>query len=139
MSEPYNRPLKKDTPYYISGDRMLELVHFCRQYYEWKEEISKLNLLQSACPNSNNEIHGSDYSDATSKYALRILYYQERIQLVEQTAKDTSQDLWQHLLIGVTGKNGSYNYLKTKMDIPCCADVYYNLRRKFFWILSQRR
>lgn len=33
----------------------------------------------------------------------------------------------------------SYTYLRTMLDIPCGKGRYYNLRRKFFWILDKVR
>ena len=33
----------------------------------------------------------------------------------------------------------SYDHLKARTGIPCCKDVYYDLYRRFFWLLSKER
>lgn len=33
----------------------------------------------------------------------------------------------------------SYDCLKARLDIPCCKDVYYDLYRRFFWLLNKER
>ena len=50
------------------------------------------------------------------------------------------------LPIGNATRNGklvtngySYEYIKLRLEIPCCRDNYYELYRKFFWILSNTR
>ena len=58
--------------------------------------------------------------------------------MIEQTAKDTDLGLWDYILKAVT-EGVSYDYLKARLDIPCCKDVYYELYRKFFWLLNKAR
>lgn len=43
-----------------------------------------------------------------------------------------------YILRGVT-EGLSYNALKMQYAIPCCREVYYNLYRRFFWLLSKER
>ena len=40
---------------------------------------------------------------------------------------------------GAVTEGISYDHLKARLNIPCCKDVYYELYRRFFWILSQVR
>ena len=72
----------------------------------------------------------------TETYAESLLYYSERISMVERAAKMADGTLSSYILEAVT-KELSYDYLKAKLDIPCCRDVYYELYHKFFHILSQ--
>jgi len=46
--------------------------------------------------------------------------------------------LHRYILKAVT-EGLSYTYLRTRMDIPCGKDMYYDRYRKFFWLLSQER
>ena len=52
--------------------------------------------------------------------------------------KLTDSDLADYIIIGVT-EGCSYDILKARLDIPCCKDVYYELYRKFFWLLDKER
>ena len=46
--------------------------------------------------------------------------------------------LYKYIIKAVT-EGHSYVYLKTKLDIPCSRDTYYDRYRKFFWLLSSMR
>jgi hypothetical protein len=124
--------------YWIDKHRHYELKHFCLQYPAWKRayEISNIPSMSKSVldkvPASN--LHG----DPTAKHVLKRAYYRERIDLVEKVAKETDRYLHEYILKAVT-ENRSYVYLKTKYDIPCGKDLYYDRYRKFFWLLSEAR
>ncbi len=61
-----------------------------------------------------------------------------RTKLIEYAAKNTDEELMNYILIGVT-VGCSYNILRVRYNIPCCQDTYYNLYRRFFWLLDQAR
>ena len=65
-------------------------------------------------------------------------YYADRINLVEQTAKQADDELYMYLLKGVT-EELSYTYLKSQLNIPCGKDMYYDRYRRFFWLLDNSR
>ena len=52
---------------------------------------------------------------------------------------DADQDLYQYLLKAVTSEDVTYRYLKMIMRIPCGKKMYYDRRRKFYWLLDQRK
>ena len=76
--------------------------------------------------------------DPTSKCAETLLFYSERMKLVEDTAYETHDEFASYILKAVT-EGMSYDHLKARLDIPCCKDVYYELYRRFFWLLSRAR
>lgn len=65
-------------------------------------------------------------------------YYSDKMTMLEQVAKDADRYLWQYILKAVT-EGLSYTYLRTKLDIPCGKDMYYDRYRRFFWLLSEIR
>jgi hypothetical protein len=77
-------------------------------------------------------------SDPTAKCAEAREYYSSRIQMIENAAYAADAELSSYILKGVT-EELSYDCLKAKLDIPCCKDTYYNLYRRFFWILNNAR
>jgi hypothetical protein len=77
-------------------------------------------------------------SDPTVKCAEARLFYFERLDMVERTAKEADYSLSDYILKAVT-EGHSYDYLKLRLDIPCCKDTYYALYRRFFWLLSKTR
>ena len=66
------------------------------------------------------------------------MYYKDRIDMVEHVAKETDTILASYILKAVT-EEISYDCLKVKFNIPCCKDTYYDLYRRFFWLLNKAR
>ena len=124
--------------YYIDKHRYYELKHFCLQYNEWKKSYSLCN--DSIIFTSTLERCGSTNipSDLTAKYAIKKTQYGERIKMIEETAKEADEFLYIYILKAVT-EGLSYVHLKSRLDIPCGKDMYYDRYRKFFWLLSQKR
>lgn len=124
--------------YWIDKHRYYELKHFCLQYPEWKEAYAYFD--GALIPSSSIEkIQTSNIpGDPTSKCALMKTYYLERIKLIEKIARETDQYLYKYILKAVT-ENLSYIQLKSRLDIPCSRDMYYDRYRRFFWLLSKER
>lgn len=130
--------LSEKNKYYIDKHRYYELKHFCMQYLSWKRTYTALDessITASAferLPSSNTP------GDPTAKCVFMKELYLERIKLIERVAKDADEDLYLYILKAVT-EGLSYTYLKTKLEIPCGRDMYYDRYRKFFWLLSEAR
>ena len=124
--------------YWIDKHRHYELKHFCLQYPEWKRAY--LDFDDPSIPLSTIErVPTSNLpGDPTAKRALMKAYYSEKIKLIEKAAVEADRYLSEYILKAVT-ENLSFTYLKSKLDIPCSRDMYYDRYRKFFWILSEIR
>ena len=66
------------------------------------------------------------------------LFYADRIKMVEQIAREADEGLSCYILEGVT-KGLSYDLLRVRTGVPCGKDTYYDLYRRFFWLLSKER
>ena len=62
----------------------------------------------------------------------------KKIATVEETAKEAGGEIAEWILKGVTIENATFNYLKMVTGIPCERDMYYERRRKFYWLISQK-
>ena len=124
--------------YYIDKHRYYELKHFCLQYNEWKKAYISCNESIIFASQIENTRTSNVPSDITAKYALKRAQYAERIHLVEGAAKEADEFLASYILKAVT-EGLSYTYLKSKLDIPCGRDMYYDRYRRFFWLLSESR
>ena len=124
--------------YHIDKHRHYELKHFCLQYPEWKRAYAEFS--NPSMPLSTIErVPASNIpGDPTAKRALAKARYRDRIELIEKTAKDADRYLYEYILKAVT-ENLSYTYLKSRLEIPCSRDMYYDRYRKFFWLLSEAR
>ena len=130
--------LSKKNKYWLEKHRYYELKHFCLQYPIWKKAYLALTDL-SGRPLDIQVISKSyAISDPTRRIAEARLFYENRMKMVENTAEQTDKDLCGYILIAVT-QGKSYDSLRTNYNIPCCRDVYYQLYRKFFSLLSEER
>lgn len=130
--------ISEKNKYYIDKHRHYELKHFCLQYPHWKKVYSEfsdpsipLSTIERA-PTSNLP------GDPTAKRAIMKAHYAKRIQLIENAAKAADIYLYEYILKAVT-ENLSYTHLKSRLDIPCSRDMYYDRYRRFFWLLSKSR
>lgn len=131
------RPLNH-IKYGISGNRFRELYYWCLQYNEWKDELRyKTDTVRSIEITDMPTAHNG--SDATQELAIRRAQLSENCELIEQTAREAEPDIYQYLLKAVTDENVTYRYLKMVMNIPCGKKMYYDRRRKFYWLLDQRK
>ena len=124
--------------YWINKHRHYELKHFCLQYPTWKKAYVDLDSVGIASSMSERIPTNNLPGDPTAKRAVAKAHLIERIEMVEKIAREADDYLWQYILKGVT-ENLSYTYLKTKLNIPCGKDMYYDRYRRFFWLLSKAR
>lgn len=131
--------LSEKNKYYVERHRYYELKHFCLQYPIWKKEYCILSEMTIPANSSSEIMSRSNIKvDNTSRIAIRKNYYSERMNMIEKIAKKTDYELSTYIFKAVT-EGLSYNNLKTKMDIPCGKDMYYDRYRRFFWLLSKVR
>lgn len=130
--------VSKRNEYWIDKHRHYELKHFCLQYPSWKKEYITLGVPTIATSILDKLPSSNTIADPTAEYVLRRGYYAERIDLIESIAKETDKYLYEYILRAVT-EGLSYTYLKTRLDIPCGKDMFYDRYRRFFWLLSKAR
>ena len=123
--------LSKKNEYWLPKNRYYELKYFCLQYPYWKYVCNSID--------SYTKIgYSGKKNDKVSQTEIAVNYrelYLKNIKLVERVAYLTDNIISRYLLIGVT-ENLSYDKLIVRYRIPCCRKYYYELYRKFFYILS---
>lgn len=117
--------------YDISENRYRELKYFCRQYKEKQKRLHSITELSSP---QLQLTRGKILSDKTGKTAIKKAQLEEEIKIIEQAALETDGELFTFILENVT-EGVSYEYL----EIPTSRAGFYALRRRFFYLLDQRR
>lgn len=138
MSAITRAEISKKNRYWIDKHRHYELKHFCLQYPEWKRAYADFSNPSVSLSTIERVSTSNIPGDPTAKRAIMKAYYLEKIALIEKIAKETDQYLHEYIIKAVT-ENLSYTYLKSRFDIPCGKDMYYDRYRKFFWLLSEAR
>ena len=128
--------LSVKNPYWIDKHRYYELKHFCLQYPAWKRAY--LDHVGPSTSSVTRLSSANGYSNPTADRAIQKAYYSDRIELIERVARETDRELYNYILQAVT-QELSYTYLKSRLNIPCGRDMYYDRYRRFFWLLSEAR
>lgn len=123
--------------YGISSHRFLELYHYCMQYNEWKEELKyKRDTVKSI--SINDMPMTGNRNNQTEELVIRRTELSRKCEIVEQTAIESDENIYSYILMGVTNEGVTYKCLKEKYKIPCGKDMYYDRRRKFYYLLSKK-
>lgn len=134
-----NKRQLKLEQYGITRKRYKELCGFCEQYPDWKLELEN-HTSTIKC----KQIDGMPYppeghtSDPTAVLALKRNELQNKIKLIEDTAKEVDADLWSSIIKSVCYEHPFW-YIRDIMQIPCSERSFYDRRRYFFYLLDQRK
>ena len=134
---PDERPIS-EKKYGINKHRFLELKHHCLQYQDWRRELANMQDTVKAIQYGKEGKGSPSIGSATECLAIRRTELEEKCKTIEQTAIEADPELYQYILEGVTTDYATYRYLKDAKKIPCGKDMYYDRRRKFFYLLSKK-
>lgn len=130
--------ISEKNKYWMEKHRYYELKHFCLQYPIWKKSYIELDGLNKRSSGLTIYAKTNLRNSPTERYAIAKTFYSERIRMIEKAANEADPDIASYIIRGVT-EELSYNYLKTRLDIPCSRDTYYDRYRRFFWLLDKAR
>lgn len=123
--------------YGISKKRLKELSGFCEQYPEWKQELEmKESNLRS--PQLTGMPAARKKVDATGDLAVRRAELEAKCRLIEETAKEASAELYEYIIKTVCYEI-TVAHLFARETPPCAQSTFYDIRRYFFYLLSQKR
>lgn len=131
------RPIS-EKKYGINKHRFLELKHHCLQYPEWRRELAGITDTVRSIEYGKEGKGSPSQGSATERLAIRRAELEDRCKVIEQTAIEADSEIYQWILEGVTTDYATYRYLRDAKHIPCGKDMYYDRRRKFFWLLSRK-
>ena len=123
--------------YHINKERYLELKHFCLQYHSWQVEA---DLIEYASSTSFIELNDEikEYSDNVFEYVSRRSYYLSKIEKVDKAVVEATdnKDIRAALLECVT-TGRTYAKMNARHQIPCGRGQFYDVYRRFFYILDK--
>ena len=131
------RRSKKTGRWKIDTHEFYMALHFAYQYRKWVEELEGLTDTSKAITYSDMP-KGNINPDPTFDLVARRERLVRNVDLVERCAREAEPELYEYILAGVTNEGITYDNLKALKDIPCGKDMYYDRRRKFYYLLSQR-
>lgn len=131
------RPIN-EKKYGISKHRFLELKYHCLQYTDWRRELSSIKDAIKSIEYGKEGKGSTGQGSSTESLAIRRIELEEKCKIIEQTAIEADPEIYQWILDGVTTDYATYRYLKDAKNIPAGKDMYYDRRRRFYWLLSKK-
>ena len=137
MSTKVRPELSKKNKYWINKHRYYELKHFVLQYPIWKEYVDNFDGLHTS---SKIVVSRDRHEEArpVEEDSLRRIFYSERVAMLTRASQMTDSVIGSYILRGILD-GLSYDKLRARYKVPCSRDKYYELYRKFFWLLSDIR
>ena len=130
--------LSKSNRYWIEKNRYYELKYFCLQYQTWKRRYEELDGFSGRSIDEIVYSRLNNIANPTHRTAEERSLYLERMEVIEKAAIEAEPYLASYILKAVT-EGHSYTYLKSRLEIPCSRDTYYDRYRRFFWLLDRTR
>lgn len=119
----------------ISKDRYQELLHYCRQYPEWKTEAN--SLLGIKAVKMDGQPHGSGKSDPVAMAAERRDRLLNKIQLVDDCAREIGGGEWYAAIIQNVCIGRPYEQMDRAMMPTSEKNKFFKIRRMFFGLLNK--
>ncbi len=119
----------------ISKDRYKELLHYCRQYPEWKTEAN--SLLGIKAVKMDGQPHGSGKSDPVAMAAERRDRLLNKIQLVDDCAREIGGGEWYAAIIQNVCIGRPYEQMDRALMPTSEKHAFFKIRRMFFDLLNK--
>lgn len=114
----------------------MTVIHLARQYPGWIDELNTLPDTSKAIAYDGEKVQSSGGYDATAETAMRRATLDKKRRLIEDTAREAGIEIYAYLLRGVT--QGATFWELHQQGMPCERDMYYDRRRRFYWLLAQK-
>ena len=118
----------------ISKDRYRELLHFCRQYPEWKTEAN--SLLGIRAVKNDGMPHGSGKSDPVAMAAERREKLMAKIRIVDDCAKAIDEGEWYAAIIQNVCIGRAYEKMDRALMPTSNRNAFFEKRKDFFKMLD---
>ncbi len=130
----YDLSLSKE--FNISRHRYRELKEFCLQYGEKKEKLRQLYSLSSAQPDV--AVMGGEPGKPTERKAISALQLKNDMEIIDEALKDAcGADVG---LLPLLKKNVTEGVGFDRLGyVPCSIRNFYQIRRKFFFLLDKEK
>ena len=122
--------------YWLERHRYYELKHFCLQYPYWKKTVKEIDGSHSQ--KFPAEVFGGNFSNPTLKAVEMREQYSNKMILLQDAIMAASPEFSDYIFKAVT-EGLSYENLHLIHGLPCGREMWYELYRKFFYILHNSR
>lgn len=132
------RALSRKNKYFIPKEDYLTAIHYSLRYPLWKQELDSFANTAKAIVYDKDRVQSSGDYDSTYEAAVKITEgdIAKKVHLIDNTITRTAKGLDDFLRLGVC-YGLTFNQLKNK-GMPCERDLYYEMRRHYYYELSKQ-
>ena len=132
------RPLSRKNKYYIPKEDYLTAIHYSLRYPIWKQEMDAIADTSKALTYDSDKVQGSGDYDSTFEAAVKLTESDiaKKVQLIDDIIAIVAKGMDNWLRLGVC-YGLTFDQLKGK-GMPCERDLYYDMRRHYYFELSRR-
>lgn len=132
---PNVRRKHKNKKWLISESAWEYARQYAFMYNEWKALYDALDSRRYT--KSDGMPRGNSLSDPTEQDGIRRAELAAKMEIIDQTLIEADPDIYQWLKVAVTNRGVTYKIL-AQQGMPCGPDMYYDRRRKFYYLLAQK-
>lgn len=132
------RTLSRKNKYFIPKEDYLTAIHYSLRYPIWKQEIDAIADTAKAITYDKDHVQTSGDYDSTFEAAVQIAEgsISKKIHLIDNTIMLVAKGMDNWLRLGVC-YGLTFDQLKQK-GMPCERDLYYEIRRHYYYELSRQ-
>lgn len=131
----YKTPSKR-SKYHVAKEDYITAIHWSLRYPDWIKELRNLPDTSKAIDYSQDKVQTSNDYDSTMETAIRREELSKKIELLQATVKEASEDLYEWLLKSVT--LGLNYWQLQQLGMPATKNDFYDKRQKYYYLLSKR-
>ena len=120
----------------IPKETFLTVVHYCKQYPLWVAELNSIADTRKAIRYDTDKVQTTPDNDSTFEAAVRISRLSEKVATIQDAAALVADDLADWIILGAC-----YDlpyYALRQRGIPCGKNLYYQLRKMFYFRIAEK-
>ena len=122
----------------LSKSEFLSAKYYALRYKEWRTEWETMTDTVRAITYDGDMVQSSGTGSPTEQLAIRRAELTHKIRIIEETAEETEPAMSKHILLYVTEEDMTFEKLKRISGIPCGKNLFYHLRRKYYYLLAKK-
>lgn len=131
-----HRTLSEKNKYFIPKETFLMVIHYCKQYPMWEQELGTTLDQSKAIRYDRDRVQTSGDYDPTAEPAIKRAEIARKKKTVDEVAQSVAGSMYKWLLLGVC-YDMPYFALRQR-GMPYGKNMYYDKRRRFYYEMSQK-
>lgn len=121
----------------ISKERYLELLHYCRQYDQWKRDAASLVGIRGKA--LDGQPHGSGVGDPVFAAVEKRNAIIAKVHMVERCAMSVDGGIWFNALIENVCRAKPHGVIDQALMPTSNRGAFFHARKKFFLLLNEAK